>query len=408
MIICHESNVFKQATTRNHNTCYCYSQVSRTNICVTRPRMSHRTKSVKRPRSDTSRTRPGGSQHQDAAGRQGARHLPQAQRQPHGPHQELSKANNPSKRPGTTPRPHINPNFQHKPGDLTRVAQETSEERYRDKVCTYCTTVRKEVRHHHFSTEKLREFAHCWTKGPYMCPMCQEQEPTTLPETITKRVILADSTIYGVWDQPKLPKILSEHIDIECIVGARVSDLTRAMMKILLDHPNRLEIVVIAGINNIAKNDHPDIIIHEFKELKEIVQEHSEQHGHVPPSTVSISTLILPPKYCSFNVPDDPLLAEWKPGPGFRDRYEEIKKVNLAIKALNEEDKLSWLNLHMQGVKILKSGPQHKYDTKPGAVRVWRESEVAKKLHFTMENKLKIMQYLQKTFQRNAKRDPPL
>ena len=114
----------------------------------------------------------------------------------------------------------------------------------------------------------------------------------------------------------------------------------------------------------------------------------------------------MPPKYCSFNVPDDPVIAEWKPGPGFRDRYEEIKKVNLAIKAMNEEDKLYWLNLHMQGVKILKSGPQHKYDTRPGATPVWREKEVAKKLHFTMENKLKIMQYLQKTFKSNAKGEP--
>ena len=186
-----------------------------------------------------------------------------------------------------------------------------------------------------------------------------------------------------------------------------MSDLTRAMMKILLDHPNRLEIVVIAGINNIAKNDHPDIIVHEFKELKEIVQEHSEQHNHDPPSTVSISTLILPPKYCSFNVPDDPELAEWQAGPGFRDRYDEIKKVNLAIKAMNQEDKVSWLNLHMQGVKILKSGPQHKYDTRPGVTPVWREKEVAKKLHFTMANKLKIMQYLLKTFKSNAKGKPP-
>ena len=100
-------------------------------------------------------------------------------------------------------------------------------------------------------------------------------------------------------------------------------------------------------------------------------------------------------------------LAEWKPGPGFKNRYKDIKKVNLAIKEMNEEDKVSWLNLHMQGVKILKSGPQHKYDTRPGATSVWREKEVAKKLHFTMENKLKIVQYLQKTFQNNAKGESP-
>ena len=143
--------VFKQATTSNYNTCYCYSQVSRTNICVTRLKMSHRSKSVKRPRPDSSRSRPAGSHHQareahagqgpgpsgsrsqDRPGRQGARHQHQAQHQPtHG-----ADTRAPSSRPGTAPRPHINPVFQFKPGDLARVSQESNEARYRDQVGTY-------------------------------------------------------------------------------------------------------------------------------------------------------------------------------------------------------------------------------------------------------------------------------
>ena len=71
---------------------------------------------------------------------------------------------------------------------------------------------------------------------------------------------------------------------------------------------------------------------------------------------------------------------------------------------MNEAEQLSWINLHMQGVKILKSGPQHKYDTKPGGKLIWREREVFRKLHFTMENKLKIIVYLQNTFKNNARR----
>ena len=71
---------------------------------------------------------------------------------------------------------------------------------------------------------------------------------------------------------------------------------------------------------------------------------------------------------------------------------------------MNEEDQLSWLNLHMQGVKILKKGPKHKYDTRPGAKAIWREREVFRKLHFTMENKVKIIEYMQNTFKNNAKR----
>ena len=176
MILCHESNVFNKPPLAIYNTCYCYSQVSRTKICVTRPRMSHRTKSVKRPRSESSRSKPAGGHHQgrdghvrqgpgpstsrsqDRAGRQGAGHQPQAQQQPHGSVIQKSRAgaSSASTRPGTAPRTHINPKvFQPHSGDLARVTQETSEARHRDKVCTYCTTYNKEVRHHHFSTEKL-------------------------------------------------------------------------------------------------------------------------------------------------------------------------------------------------------------------------------------------------------------
>ena len=53
---------------------------------------------------------------------------------------------------------------------------------------------------------------------------------------------------------------------------------------------------------------------------------------------------------------------------------------------------------------MLKNGPQHKFDSRPGASRIWRESGVFEKMHFTMENKLKIVQYLQNTFASNERK----
>ena len=310
-----------------------------------------------------------------------------------------------AEQPGKAPRAHINPRvFQFQSGDIARLSEETRESEYRDKPCSYCSSTTTVIRHHHFSTMEQRAFARKWTKGDFMCPVCQKLEPTIQSCNTTKRIILTDSTLYGVWNDNSMPK-KNEHLEIECIVGARVRDLTRALVKNVLKYSNRLEIIAIAGINNVGKNDDARSIIEEFKEMKEVVKEHSMKHKHNPPSYVAISTLILPPKFCSFSVPANvPELAEWVPRPGFRDRYETIKQVNLAIKAMNEEEQLSWLNLHMQGVKILKSGPQHKYDTRPGTKAIWREKEVFSKLHFTMENKLKIVVYMQNTLKINAKR----
>ena len=68
---------------------------------------------------------------------------------------------------------------------------------------------------------------------------------------------------------------------------------------------------------------------------------------------------------------------------------------------MNVEDKLAYFNLHLQGIRMLKGGPQHKFDTRPGASKIWREDDVFKKLHFTSLNKLKIVRYLQNTFKNN-------
>ena len=61
--------------------------------------------------------------------------------------------------------------------------------------------------------------------------------------------------------------------------------------------PNRMEVIVIAGINNVGEGQKADEIIKEMKELKEMVREHSMKWKHDPPSYVSISTLIIPPKF---------------------------------------------------------------------------------------------------------------
>ena len=57
------------------------------------------------------------------------------------------------------------------------------------------------------------------------------------------------------------------------------------------------------------------------------------------------------------------------------------------------------------GVKIFKSGTvQHKFDNKEGATPVWREQEVFRKLHFSREIKVKIVEYITKCFICNSEK----
>ena len=52
-----------------------------------------------------------------------------------------------------------------------------------------------------------------------------------------------------------------------------------------------------------------------------------------------------------------------------------------------------------------KSGTkQHKFNTTPGAVKIWRENLVFRKLHFTEKIKTKIVEYILLRFEDNVKR----
>ena len=294
-------------------------------------------------------------------------------------------------------------NDHHTSRDESDDAEATRESRYRDKLCEFCSTATHQIRHHHFSTARQRLFHMVWSKGDFMCPICQVLEPQLRNDTQDHRVILSDSTLYGVWDNNELPKI-AQHFDIECIVGGRIRDLTQALKRNLLRNSYRLEIILVAGINNVAEGQDASEIVDELEAMKKVLADHSARHKHDKPSYISICTLALPPKLCSLRLPEhvDKDLAEWVPAPNFQNKYPIIRQVNEKIKQINTNSGLAFLNLHLQGIKMLKSGPQHKFDTRPGTTRIWRETEVFRKLHFTAENKLKIIQYLQNTFQKNA------
>ena len=300
------------------------------------------------------------------------------------------------------PKPHLNPKLMREK-DMDWVREEAREKQYSNRQCKICSSASRIVRHQHFSTSDLREFALLWTNSDFMCPICQVLESPSRDRESSHRIILSDSTLYGIWDQPGLPNI-SSHFDMECIVGGHIKDLTRALHKTMTAFKGRLEVVLVAGISNIESGDSIQTILEQIYELKEIVKEHSSRHQHKTPGYVSVATLCLPPKLCALRLPDKPNnLEEWTPKPGFIDRYPQIKQVNLEIKKMNADDNLAYLNIHMQGVKILRSGPQHKFDTRQGSTAVWRERKVFEKMHFTMENKLKLVKYLKNTFDSNVK-----
>ena len=95
----------------------------------------------------------------------------------------------------------VNPQVIH-PREKTRLEEELRETRYGDKVCEMCSSASRAVRHHHFSSMAIRRMVMSdRTSDTAMCPVCKIPEPVAIPAMETRRVVMANSSLYGVWDK---------------------------------------------------------------------------------------------------------------------------------------------------------------------------------------------------------------
>ena len=252
------------------------------------------------------------------------------------------------------------------------VRDSREEGRYRDSLCQLCSEDSCEIHHHHISSQAVRDFAKVHQANQlFNCIMCKTKESVAHPTT--RKVILTSSTLYNVWTFQK--RKLQDHVEIESIVGGRIRDLTRALLMLYLKHPERLDVVVIAGINNIGENQPVPDIVEEIWELKESVRAHSELHGHQEPSVVSISTIFYAPKFCSLDLP--PGYPEWVPPPAFRNQRHNIECLNAAIAAINKGSRVNYINLHLEGIRIDPKSGKKIHRLRPEK-QIWREEEVRK------------------------------
>ena len=145
-----------------------------------------------------------------------------------------------------------------------------------------------------------------------------------------------------------------------------------------LMHPERLEVIVIAGLNNIGEGQAATEMMEEIADLRLAVKAHSVMNKHSPPSLLSVSTLLYAPKYCSLDVPQN--CTEWIPPAGFENKREIMEEFNEWIKRMSIDNKVNNLKLHMEGIR-------HKhYPANP----IWRELQMRRRLHLAPEYKEKV------------------
>ena len=287
-------------------------------------------------------------------------------------------------------KPHLNPNR------VTRneVKECASEQVYSDSTCELCSDNEFDIKHTHMSSEGVRRFALNRKKQMHMfqCIMCKQQESTVRPST--RKIILTDSSLYNVWSDSSL-NTSDHHMEIEAVVGGRIRNLTRAIITMYLKNAERLEIILIAGINNIGEGQTVPEILEEISELKELLSAHSVVHSHDPPSMVSVSTLLYAPRFCSLDVPDSQ--QAWKPPRGFVNKRREIECLNVAIAAVNRGWGVNYLKLHLEGIRIDKKAKRVMHKHNPERP-IWRETDIFRRLHMSPAYKVRIVNLAKKIF----------
>ena len=145
------------------------------------------------------------------------------------------------------------------------------------------------------------------------------------------------------------------------------------------------------------------------KKITHIIQNLFHDQYITFPSYVAFCTVLYAPKFCSMSVPVNPPeaeIAEWTPAPSFCNRYLVTKMLNDLVISKNREQGIIPVRLDYIGIKRFKSGTvQHRFDNKPGATPIWREREVFRKLHLTMENKLRVISLISSCFMGNSRQE---
>ena len=195
----------------------------------------------------------------------------------------------------------------------------------RCKICSFTQPYPADqlaIYHVHFSSLRLRELngAESSNKG-YLCPTCKSLH-TPYPEPRVK-IVVSDFTLHQFFAPPgHIGADYSgdiQHKDYITIPEACIEDLVHAFR---LDyehqqHNKAMDVVLVAGYNDLLKGHSKRFILHGMKEFASIVLELGKHLHPESNNTVTIAGLMYPPRLAWF--PDD-----GREPPGYQNKIDKI------------------------------------------------------------------------------------
>ena len=196
-------------------------------------------------------------------------------------------------------------------------------------LCRICSTFERPVYHQHFSS-KFGRFLIGANKPEtltYSCPSCKRIHKPNYQKRI--KLVFSSSTLH-MWFAPPgasedLYKGDTAHRDYVTVPGAKIVHLHEAFLAEYGTVTLGIDIVLVAGLNDVARGHTRNYIMQCITEFRKAVTKQAEDFHPEVNNTFAVSALLYPPQLCWFE-DNGPL-----PYPDYKKNLEKIDWLNNEI-----------------------------------------------------------------------------
>jgi len=185
------------------------------------------------------------------------------------------------------------------------------------RVCTPLQTPRLYHRHH--STKFLYNTLLERGETTVDCATCKHNHPIHMEEERLV-IIVSTSTLHNTFLSPTVQSPI--HFNLETICGAGVDLLRASWVSLYWDTPVPMDVIVCAGLNDIAHMDHGEFIQLVCLFKANVIQQNNK-------NTFVFTGLLRPPKYAWFP-------ANGPEPPGYTNHLNKINEINSTLDIFNQ------------------------------------------------------------------------
>ena len=267
------------------------------------------------------------------------------------------------------------------------------------------TEAARAVRHQHFSSKYMKSMS-MDSAGNSFCSSCKKVHGKTPTDRI--KLCLSGSTLHMFFAPPDKPGQQQyegdkQHVDYVTIPGGTIEDLRHAFRVEYEEEPRAIDVLVVAGLNNILKGDRVNELVVKIGRFRDTVLRQANHHHPETPNTFAVAPLLYAPQLCW--LPDNGPL----PSPTYRNRLPELKWLTTTLLEFNKRNGVpSVPHVHKFGVRIDNKTSKDVY----GNVQVrhrtshkweqWREEEKDRMLHLDDRRRMALGRAVNKYFQHNT------